>query len=305
MGCEPEEKRCVDLLLLSVFDRAHILRGHGHHSRTRPRSLQPPAEFREVNIWQALERAVEEWSLPARPVPLRKWREGEPLEPGVIHTFAGTARELAPHLADLRPDGVISFLPRPNQAAWTLAAVWAEWLWGRAVSAPMAGTLQRRWFDWNWHARALTASAAALAAHLPAGTPVAGILGRMGSAVPRGVALVVLSGRFHPQRPRRPHRSLHRAAALVRARAGTRAARLRAAQSRAGGRGRAARRPPDDLLARRTRPVGFAPRGGLERGGSPPHAAARFRPAGRQRIPAQPGIPGQDDPGRSGNPIDG
>jgi hypothetical protein len=177
MGCEPDEKRCVDLLLLSVFDQAHILRGHGHHSRTRPRSLQPPAEFRELNIWQALERAVEEWSLPARPVPLRKWREGEPLEPGVIHTFAGTARELAPHLAAVRPDGMISFLPRPNQAAWTLAAVWAEWLWGRAVSAPMAGTLQRRWFDWNWHARALTASAAALAAHLPAGTPVAGILG--------------------------------------------------------------------------------------------------------------------------------
>ncbi|MGB7537232.1 MAG: hypothetical protein WBM17_01715 [Anaerolineales bacterium] len=177
MACEAEEKRCVDLLLLSVLDKAHILRGHGRHSRARPRSLQPPAEFREVNIWQALEGAVEEWSLPARTIPLRKWREGEPLEEGVIHTFAGTARELAPHLAGLRPDGMISFLPRPNQAAWTLAAVWAEWLWGRAVSAPMAGSLQRRWFDWNWHARALAASAAALAAHLPAGIPAAGFLG--------------------------------------------------------------------------------------------------------------------------------
>lgn len=177
MACDPEEKRCVDLLLLSVLDKAHILRGYGRHSRTRPRSLQPPAEFLEVNIWQMLERVVEEWSLPARKIPLRKWREGEPLAAGVIHTFAGTARELAPHLAALRPDGMISFLPRPNQAAWSLAAVWSEWLWGRAVSAPMAGTLQRRWFDWNWHARALTASAAALAAHLPAGTPAAGILG--------------------------------------------------------------------------------------------------------------------------------
>jgi hypothetical protein len=177
MNCDPQEKRCMDLLLLSVLDQAHILRGHGRHSRARPRSLLSPAEFREVNIWQALERAVEEWSLPAREVPLRKWREGEALEPGVIHTFAGTARELAPHLDAVRPDGMISFLPRPNQAAWTLAAVWAEWLWGRTASAPMAGTLQRRWFDWNWHARALAASAGALAAHLPAGTPVAGLLG--------------------------------------------------------------------------------------------------------------------------------
>jgi hypothetical protein len=172
-----EEKRCVDLLLLSVLDRAHILRGYGRHVRTRPRSLLSPAEFREVNIWQELEKAAEEWSLPARPVPVRKWKAGDPLAEGVIHMFAGTARDLAPLLPGVRPDGVISFLPRPNQAAWTLAAVWSEWLWGRAVSAPMAGMLQHRWLDWSWHARALTASAAALAAHLPAGLPVAGFLG--------------------------------------------------------------------------------------------------------------------------------
>jgi hypothetical protein len=177
MEFEPGEKRCVDLLMLSVLDEAHVLRGHGHHLRTRPRSLQPPSEFREVNIWRALENAAAEWSRPADAVSVRKWREGEALSPGVVHTFAGTARELAPHLADLRPDGMISFLPRPNPAAWTLTAVWAEWLWGRAVSAPMAGALHRRWFDWNWHAQALTASAGALAAYLPAGTPAVGILG--------------------------------------------------------------------------------------------------------------------------------
>ncbi|MBN1440596.1 MAG: hypothetical protein JW929_14405 [Anaerolineales bacterium] len=172
-----EEKRCVDALLLTVLDRAHILRGHGHSTRTRPRSLQPPAEFLEVNIWRALEEAAEVWSAPARPVPFRKWREGDSPEAGSIMTFAGTARELAPHAAALRPDGLITFLPRPNQAAWTLSAVWAEWLWGRAAAAPLAGSLQRRWFDWNWHARALGASAAALAASLPADLPAATFLG--------------------------------------------------------------------------------------------------------------------------------
>jgi hypothetical protein len=177
MEFTPEEKRCADLLLLSVLDKAHVLRGHGHHLRTRPRSLQPPAEFRELNVWRALEEAATGWGKPARKAAVRKWKEGEPLEEGVICTFAGSARDLAPHLANLQVDGMISFLPRPNQAAWTLAAVWSEWLWGRAASAPLAGTLHRRWFDWSWHARALTASAEALAAHLPAGVPAVGILG--------------------------------------------------------------------------------------------------------------------------------
>jgi hypothetical protein len=177
MEFDPEEKRCVDLLLLSVLDQAHILRGYGRHTRTRPRSLQSPVQFREVNIWRTLERAVEDWSVPGRRIPLRRWKPGEPLEQGAILTFAGSARDLAPHLAGVKPDGIISFLPRPNQAAWALAAVWSEWLWGRAAAAPMAAMLQRRWFDWNWHTRALAASAAALAAHLPEGTPVAGFLG--------------------------------------------------------------------------------------------------------------------------------
>ena len=177
MQLDPDEKRCADLLLLMALDEAHILRGHAHSTRLRPRSLQPPAEYREVNIWRVIEKAAEEWSLFARPVPIRKWREGESLEAGTILTYAGTARELAPHLANLAPDFLISFLPRPNQAAWTLAAMWAGWLWSRSVAAPLAGALHRRRYDWSWHTRALTASAMSLAANLPAGIPVATLLG--------------------------------------------------------------------------------------------------------------------------------
>jgi hypothetical protein len=177
MQLDPLERRCADLLLLSALDQSHILRGHGHAARERPRSLLPPAQFRESNIWRLMEKAAEDWSLPGQRVPVRKWKEGDELEEGVLMTFAGTARELAPHLALLRPNAVISCLPRPNQAAWTLSAMWAGWLWGRTNTAPLASMLHRRRYDWNWHARALTASSAALAAHLPAGTPMAGILG--------------------------------------------------------------------------------------------------------------------------------
>jgi hypothetical protein len=177
MKLDPEEKRCADLLMLTVLDEAHMLRGHSHSARLRPRSLQPPAEYREVNVWRVIERAAEDWSRPGRPVPVRKWRKGENLEEGTISTYAGNARDLAPALGGLAADFLISFLPRPNPAAWTLSAMWADWLWGRSAAGSLAGALHRRRYDWNWHARALTASAMSLADHLPAGTPVAAIVG--------------------------------------------------------------------------------------------------------------------------------
>jgi hypothetical protein len=177
MKLDPEEKRCADLLMLTVLDEAHMLRGHSHSARLRPRSLQPPPEYREVNVWRALEQAAEDWSRPARKVPVCKWREGDRLEAGTIATYAGNARDLAPMLADIAPDFLISFLPRPNPAAWTLSAMWADWLWGRSAAGTLAGALHRRRYDWNWHARALTASALALAAHLPTATPVVTLVG--------------------------------------------------------------------------------------------------------------------------------
>jgi hypothetical protein len=177
LGLEPAERRCADLLMLSALDAGHMLRGHGHATRLRPRSLQPPAEYFEWNIWRVMERAVEEWSMPAEAVALRRWKPGDPLEEGVIALTPHHARELAPFLPDVRPDAVTTFLPRPNQAAWTLAAMWAGWLWGKSAAASLTGALHRRRYDWNWHARALSSSAEALAAHLTHGIPVATFLG--------------------------------------------------------------------------------------------------------------------------------
>jgi hypothetical protein len=50
---------------------------------------------------------------------------------------------------------VVTVLPRPNQAFWTLAALWTAWLWGRERAAPIKGALHRRRYDWGWHAGAL------------------------------------------------------------------------------------------------------------------------------------------------------
>lgn len=190
LNLDAEERRCADLLMLSALDEAHILRGHGRSTRVRPRSLQPPGEYREANIWLLVERAAAAWSRPAHPVPVARWRAGDELQPGAIAVFAGPARDLAPHLDAVKPSSIITFFPRPNQAAWTLSAMWAGWLWGRQTAAPLGPVLRRRRYDWNWHARALTASAVALAGHLDAGVP---LLGMLGESEPEFFAAVVWS----------------------------------------------------------------------------------------------------------------
>jgi hypothetical protein len=190
LNLDPEERRSADLLMLAALDRAHILRGHGRSVRLRPRSLQPPPEYREENVWRLLEETAEAWSRPPRSVPCARWHPGEKPEAGAVSVFAGGARELAQHLDAIPPAAVISFFPRPNQAAWTLSAMWAGWLWGRSSAAALGPVLRRRRYDWTWHAQAIRASAAALAAHLPAETP---FLGMLGESEPEFLAAAVWS----------------------------------------------------------------------------------------------------------------
>ena len=56
---------------------------------------------------------------------------------------------------------ILTAPPRPNQAFWALSATWAAWLWGLDAAEAFRGSLQRRRYDWTWHARALHQSLAA------------------------------------------------------------------------------------------------------------------------------------------------
>ncbi len=174
-----EERRAAEALLITALDEAHILRGYAPHVRQRPRSLQAPARYKEVNVWLTLQRAVTWWSADRTAVAVRAWRPGDALEPHTINLFAGSARELAGELEAVEPECVITALPRPNQALWTLSAAWAGWLWGAAAVAPLRGVLHRRRYDWAWHANALLASAESLAPHIASGVPVVGLLGEL------------------------------------------------------------------------------------------------------------------------------
>jgi len=172
-----DERRAAEAMLISAFDEAHILRGYAPHVRQRPRSLQAPARYKEVNVWLTLQRAVDQWSSERGQVAVRPWHPGDALEPYTVALFAGSARELAAELEAVQAECVITALPRPNQALWTLSAAWAGWLWGPAAVAPLRGVLHRRRYDWAWHANALLASAESLSSHLASGVPFVGLLG--------------------------------------------------------------------------------------------------------------------------------
>lgn len=66
--------------------------------------------------------------------------------------------------------------PRPNQAFWTLSALWSGWLWGKEAVLPLKGSLERRRYDWQWHASALFSPLSNLRKDVPTNFPIYGIL---------------------------------------------------------------------------------------------------------------------------------
>jgi hypothetical protein len=85
-------------------------------------------------------------------------------------------RELIPHLEAYPMSAVLGAIPRPNQAFWTLSALWAGWLWGREAVGPFKSVLRRRRYDWQWHAEALKSVFSGLAKPLAEGTPFFALL---------------------------------------------------------------------------------------------------------------------------------
>lgn len=167
---EPHLRLAAQALLLSAFDAANALWGLPE-GRPRPLQLSASPRYREVNVWRALEKAVGEWALGSPSVPLIEWTPGELPDPGTVAVHSGHARDL---MASLQPGAVraiLTVLPRPNQAFWTLSALWAAWLWGRAAAAPIRVALRRRRYDWAWHASALRTAMAGVTASLRSDTP--------------------------------------------------------------------------------------------------------------------------------------
>ena len=168
------QRRDLTALVLTTCDETNTIWPHPTE-RPRPRQLVVPPRFREINIWMALEKSVETWESTESGVPVSIWPK-LPTEDSSICIFEGPQRELAKHLDPIPVQAVISVIPRPNQAFWSLCALWAGWLWGREAVAPFKRVLRRQRYDWNWHAAALYAALKNLSPHLSIKAPFLALL---------------------------------------------------------------------------------------------------------------------------------
>ena len=170
-----ERRRALIALILVACDSGNTLWDYPSE-RVRPKLLNIPNQFREHNLWMMLERGITLWTETASNVACEAWPNKIP-ESGGICIYEGRLKDLAHEVKKEIPiSAVITALPRPNQAFWTLSALWAGWLWGRGAVEPYKIALRRRRYDWAWNATALNAVFAHLFDLLPLGTPFFGLL---------------------------------------------------------------------------------------------------------------------------------
>lgn len=151
---EKDLQAAVDALLLSAFDAGNSLWGYPD-GRERPRQLIASQQYREFNLWRAMEEALGVWAMEDPGVQSRVLETEIQLVPGVVHIFHGSYAKLNEILGPGSLDHLLTVPPRPNQAFWTLSALWAAWLWGQSAAAPIKVALRRRRYDWAWHAGAM------------------------------------------------------------------------------------------------------------------------------------------------------
>ena len=175
LNLTPERRRALSALILVACDAGNTLWDHPTQRR-RPKQLNVPAQFREHNLWIQLERALSRWTETSSGVAMEPWPHHPP-ESGGICLFEGRLKDLAEEMKkDIPIKAVIGSLPRPNQAFWTLSALWAGWLWGREAVEPYKPALRRRRYDWAWNATALNAAFTHLFDMLHLGTPFFALL---------------------------------------------------------------------------------------------------------------------------------
>jgi hypothetical protein len=175
LNLTPERRRALNAMILIACDAGNTLWNYPSE-RHRPKQLTIPNQFREHNLWTMLERGLSLWTETGSSVVFEAWPKKIP-ESGGVCVYEGRLKELAHEVKKEIPiKAVIGSVPRPNQAFWTLSALWAGWLWGREAVEPFKIALRRRRYDWAWNATALHAAFSHLLDLLPLGTPFFGLL---------------------------------------------------------------------------------------------------------------------------------
>jgi hypothetical protein len=171
-------RKYLEALMLYSFDQSNAM-WRVENPEDRRRSLTIPRRFRENNIWHALEEGIDLWSRrdnPSNKVAVSTWPDLPPATGGIC-IYKGRLVNLIDSLQEVKINSVCSAIPRPNQAFWTLSALWAGWLWGREAVVPFKSVLHRQRYDWAWHTTALSSVFKRLVYILDPSTPVFSIIG--------------------------------------------------------------------------------------------------------------------------------
>lgn len=139
-------------LILSAADQGNTLWAFPS-PRNRPRQIVVPSVYQEWNLWKVMEEAVDIWQYLPSPIPISDWAGSFGDEPGILR-FQGRIKELDLPTGETLP-AILAVVPRPNQAFWTLSALWTGWIWGQTAVAHIRQVLSRQRYDWNWHTNAL------------------------------------------------------------------------------------------------------------------------------------------------------
>jgi len=169
-----EMRRLLAGLLVAAFDATCAL------GPDRPKALALPRRYTEYNLWLALEKAVDllagsvDAALPDRSRSLVELlsQAGE----SALYAHNGPAREVVAQIPTGTCALIVTAIPRPAPAYWTLSAVWSAWLWGRESAADLRSVLRRRRYDWAWHAEALERTLAVVRPTLAATGKMAGLI---------------------------------------------------------------------------------------------------------------------------------
>ena len=160
---------------MSAFDQANTFWPHPI-ARERPRQLTIPPTFRENNISHVIENAAKQLASSRGSVPITYWPVLPP-EDGGICIFEGRIRNLAEQLTNIEIGAILTAFPRPNQAFWSLSALWSGWFWGYGAVEDFKSVLRRRRYDWAWHTTAIQAALESLISALADDLPFLGIIG--------------------------------------------------------------------------------------------------------------------------------
>lgn len=169
-----EMRSHLGAMLLVSFDQANTLWPHPT-ARERPRQLTIPPSYRENNIWLALENSIALWHSGEPRIPLTFWPD-LPDPGGGICLYEGRIKGFAQQLTEIPIGAIVTAFPRPNQAFWTLSALWAGWLWDPEITDRFKSVLRRQRYSWRWHTVALTAALRRTRKALASKIPLLGLI---------------------------------------------------------------------------------------------------------------------------------